>query len=200
MAYMARGEKLLEWFARRILPHEPAVRAWLNRTLNSRKDVEDVIQEIYCRLCAIEDVEKISSPRAYLFRTARNVLIDEARRARVVSIETYAEIDSLDIAGLEADPEQITSAREELRRVVELIQSLPPRCRKIFELRKIHGLSQKEISKKLSISENIVENETSRGLRLILKALEDGRGILPAPGAAGGRVRSERAQDNQAGD
>ncbi|EHN76805.1 RNA polymerase sigma-24 factor, partial [Streptomyces coelicoflavus ZG0656] len=48
---------------------------------------------------------------------------------------------------------------------------LPDRCRRIFEMRRILGLSQREIARQLGVSENVVENEAARGLKAILAAL-----------------------------
>jgi len=182
-------DKLLAWLGVRILPHEAEVRAWLYRALNNPSDVEDVIQEAYCRLWSISDVSQIASPRAYFFKVVRHVVIDELRRSRVVRIETMAEIDDLRLASEEATPERAASAREELRKVRRLIEALPLRCRRIFEMRKIEGMSQREIAAKLGVSENVVENEASRGLKLILKAVEEDAGL----------PRSERALRREGG-
>lgn len=185
--------KLLAWLGGRVLPHEAEVRGWLTRALNNPSDVEDVIQEAYCRLWSTTNPEQITNPRAYFFRVARNVVIDEMRKARVVRIETVAEIDELKAVSDDATPENVVSARAELRRVRQLIDGLSPRCRQIFEMRKIEGLSQKEIATKLGVSENIVENEASRGLKQILKAMEEGGGE-DRPRHAALKTRSKRGK------
>ena len=72
-------------------------------------------------------------------------------------------------------------SRRELVRVLGLIEGLPERCRQVFELRKVHGLSQAETAKALRISENIVEKETAKGLNLILRHMaEAGSGVVTA--------------------
>ena len=43
----------------------------------------------------------------------------------------------------------------------------------MFELRKVHGLSQAETARRLDISENVVEKETAKGLNLILRTLAE---------------------------
>jgi RNA polymerase sigma-70 factor (ECF subfamily) len=71
-----------------------------------------------------------------------------------------------------------------------LIEGLPERCRQVFELRKVHGLSQAETAKALRISENIVEKETARGLSLILRHMaETGSAVVTALKPTTGRVR-----------
>jgi RNA polymerase sigma-70 factor (ECF subfamily) len=62
-------------------------------------------------------------------------------------------------------------AREQLRLVQRLIDNLPARCRGVFLLRRIEGLSQRQTAERLGVSENVVEKEVARGLRLIMDEL-----------------------------
>jgi len=165
--------RVVAWVGSHILPHETAVRAWLRRRLPPGQDADDVIQETYFRLSRLADVAHIVNPRAYFFQAARSIMLEHARRARVVRIEALTENDALRILDDEPSPERITAARRELARVRALIDLLPDRCRRVFELRKIEGVPQREIARRLGVSENVVENEAVKGLRLILKALEE---------------------------
>jgi RNA polymerase sigma-70 factor (ECF subfamily) len=61
-------------------------------------------------------------------------------------------------------PESLAHA-EDLQLLIAAIQSLPERCRQIITLRKIYGLSQKEVAAKLQISEHTVEAQGGIGLR-----------------------------------
>lgn len=167
--------QLIAWLGREILPHEADVRTWLGRSQLQWSEVEDVIQESYCRLSALKNTAHITNPRAYFFTVARNVVMDHLRRARVVRMETVAEIDSLNVPWDAPTPETIAGARQELERISELIAHLPDRCRRIFVMRKIDGLSQREIAATLGVTETIVENDVVRGLRLILKAIAEGQ-------------------------
>lgn len=169
-------DRIVAWVGTQIIPHEPVVRRWLRRSMVSREDIDDLIQEAYCRLAGLSDVSHIEKPQAYFTLIVQNLLTDQIRRSRIVRFETVAEMDALALFADEPSPERITAGRCELARVRKLIAALPDRCRQIFELRKIHGVSQKEIARTLGVSEATVENEGVRGLRLILAALrqEDG--------------------------
>ena len=164
------GEGLSAWIGREILPHESALRAWLLR-IASPNDVEDIIQECYCRLSEVADFRTIASPRTYLFTMARNIVLQELRRSRIVRIDSVAEVDRYDLASDAPPPDRIVAGREELARIRRLIAELPPRMRQIVELRKIDQLSQREIARRLGVSLNVVENEASRGLKLVLARL-----------------------------
>ena len=174
----ADRKRIVAWVGSHVLPHEGAVRAWLRRSRLPADEIDDLIQEAYCKLCDLEAVDHIPQPAAYFFRTVRNLLTDRLRRAQIVRIETVAEIDAFPGHAEELSPERIITARHELDRVRRLIRALPGRCRQVIELRKVHGLSQREIGRRLNISESVVENEGVKGMRLLLQALraEDGDG------------------------
>lgn len=165
-----------QWIADRILPHEHDLRAWLRRRLPRMLELDDIVQEAYAVLADLEDVAHIANPRAYLFTTAKSVMLQQVRRAQVVSFETVAEIENLDAASDDIDPERHAVAGDELRRIAALIMSLPEKCRHAFVLRKVHGLSQREIAGRMGISENTVEKHICKGLRVLMDEMkEEGR-------------------------
>jgi RNA polymerase sigma-70 factor (ECF subfamily) len=165
--------RIVAWVAHSVMPHEGKVRAWLARSRVQREDIDDVIQEAYCRLSALEDVEGIDRPDAYFFSIARNLLASNLRRAKIVPMETVAEIDALAPFDETPSPERQAAGRIELARVRQLVDTLPERCRRIFELRKIEGLPQRDIAARLGVSESIVENDGAKGVQLILARLRE---------------------------
>lgn len=164
---------LIGWVGRHILPHERQLRSWL-RSAFPTIDVDDVIQEAYCRITALDRFDHISDARRYFFRTARNIVLEQIRRERVVSIEAASGLAELEQSlGEDHSPERIVAGRRALDRVERLIDSLPERARQIFRLRKIDGVPQREIAERMGLTETIVENEVARGLRRILNQLSD---------------------------
>jgi RNA polymerase sigma factor (sigma-70 family) len=186
--------RIMDWVGSEILPHEADVRAWLRRSLDPN-DLEDIIQSAYCRIASLDDVSHIRSGRAYLFTTARSLVLERIRRARIVSIETVTEIDALDVVRDEPSPERIAAGRRELARVKGLIEALPDRCRRIFELRKVEGLTQQEVAHELGVPEHTVENDVKKGLKLILKAIADGD--MAAERILSNVEQNERARDSR---
>jgi RNA polymerase sigma factor (sigma-70 family) len=158
-------EARVRWIAAQILPHEADVRAWLR----GRKDADDVIQEAYCRLSELADHRHIENGRAYFFATVRSILIQAARRTRIASIDA---IDDSVIAAVPDEapsPERDVAAQLQLHRVMDLIAALPPAYRHALEMRRVHGLSQREAARYLGVTEKVVENNALRGLRLLMK-------------------------------
>ncbi len=181
---------VIAWIAREVLPHEGDVRKWIKRFGANGVDEDDVIQEAYCRLASISGSEPVRSARAYFFTVARNIILEQLRRGRVVHIDNVAEIDRLHIVDEEPSPERSFSGREELARVRRLIAELPERCRMIFTMRKVEGLSQREIAQRMGVTENVVEKEVAKGLRIILDASQAPAGL----GRSGAVLIGRRSQ------
>lgn len=157
------------WLAECVLPHEPALRSWLHGRLGGRMEVDDIVQETYALLAALDDVAHVRNPRAYFFKAAQSVVLQNLRRARIVSIESVAEVDRLSLAPDERSPERYANSHQELRLIGTLLASLPPKCREAFALRKVEGLSQREVAQRMGVSENTVEKHVGKGLRILLR-------------------------------
>lgn len=170
------------WLAREICPHEPALRRWLLRKFSSDTEIDDVIQEAYAKLASLPDVNHIVNPRAYFFRTAITIILQEVRRAHIVSISVLTEANALNIASDDPSIFQEIESRQELLLVAQAIAELPPRCRDTFILRRVHGLSQQETAKKLGISESTVEKHMARSVRHLM--ISFGRGGKSKPRAS----------------
>jgi len=85
----------LEWFKAVILPQEAALRGRLRRILPANQELEDMVAEVLARAYATDNWENVTTGRAYLFTIARNLVIDTARRNKVVSFETIADLELL---------------------------------------------------------------------------------------------------------
>jgi RNA polymerase sigma factor (sigma-70 family) len=170
-ASLRASPERLHWVGACILPLELGLRRWLSKAALRTEEVDDIVQEVYCRLLHLGQTDHIHDPKAYLYRCARNVMMEQLRRKQIVSITAVQNLDDLGLADERPSPEQVFSARAELDWVLRLIRGLPERCRKVFEMRKVHGLSQAETARALHLSENIIEKETAKGLGLILSQM-----------------------------
>ncbi len=159
------------WLACQVLPHEQDLRAWLRRRRVDGLEVDDIVQETYAVLAALRSVDHILSPRTYAFQTARSVILRTLRRAKVARIDPVGDIEKLDRAVDLPSPEHQVSTRMELRRVADLIATLPVKCREAFTLRRLEGLSQRDVARRMGISESTVEKHISRALRTLTCAM-----------------------------
>jgi RNA polymerase sigma-70 factor (ECF subfamily) len=162
------------WLTTRILVHEPELRSWLTRRSVPGLDVDDIIQESYAILAGLQSVDHIHNPRIYFFEVAKSVILQSLRRSRVIAFSAIAEFDALLIPDDAPSPEAIAAGRQELGRLAELIEDLPPKCREAFVLRKVRGLSQRDVASAMGVSENTVEKHIGKALGLLSRII--GRG------------------------
>lgn len=155
------------WFVREVLPHDGALRRFLARFLAQASDVADAHQETYARLLTLSDQQRarIRSPRAFFYRTARNVALDRLRRPKAVSLEAINDAAAVDERPSAYDE---IKARQERQLLTHVLETLPERCREVLTLRKVNGLSQRDIAQRLGISEHTVEAHIAAGMRLCL--------------------------------
>lgn len=181
------------WLGHAVFPHEAALRAWLSRGPTSPTlEVDDIVQETYAILAALSSVDHIRNPRTYMFETAKSVVLKNLRRSRVVAIEALAESVAMELPSRDPTPERIASDRQDLVQVAALIDTLPSRCREIFTLRRVQGLSQREVARKLGLAESTVEKHMVRALSLLAEAI--GRGGKSASEASMERERQNAQQ------
>jgi len=116
------------------------------------------------RLLRARHTGVIAEPRAYLFRTARNLACDLFRRRQPESIEALEETQRLSVVEDKADAAETASHAQEIELLIEAIQALPMRCREVLTLRKLHGLAYVEIARRLGITESTVNAQLAIGL------------------------------------
>ncbi|HEY5551530.1 MAG TPA: RNA polymerase sigma factor [Opitutaceae bacterium] len=163
-----------QWFAEHLWPHEGMLRAWLRSRFPVVEDIDDIVQEAYLRVLRAHEsnCHAITSPKAFLFTTARNLVLMQLRHRGVERTDALAEIDTSDILDEKADVAGRVVHEEELEILTKAIQSLPTRCRQILTLRKIYGLSQREVASQLGVSEHTVEAQGTIGLRKLAAYFE----------------------------
>jgi RNA polymerase sigma factor (sigma-70 family) len=163
-----------QWLVRHIVPYESRARSWLYRNARtlSVADADDIIQEAYARIWVL-DQESITHPRAYFATIIRNLVAEHARRAKIVPMERMGEIEALNIISEEPGPERHASARNELERLRNILETLPPQCRRAFELRKFDGLTIHQTAEVLGVTDSAVEKLLARALAKVLDSMSE---------------------------
>jgi RNA polymerase sigma factor (sigma-70 family) len=164
------------WFRREVLPLEPEIRAYVRRLTRDASQTEDLLHDTFARMIAAENWRQIDSAAGFAMRTARNVVYDALRRQKVVAIDFVADMGALGLADDAPDPEAAAVARDELRRLRELVAALPTQCRRVFTLRKVYGLAPQEIADRLGLSVSTVEKHLVKAVRLCSEGLQRGEG------------------------
>lgn len=159
------------WFAEEVQPHEPVLRSYLRGAFPSVRDVDDVVQESYLRIWKARMTQPIRSAKAFLFTVARHLALNTLRRKRHSPVVTVTDLSRLFVLDSRPDPAAAATIAQEIEFLVEAVDSLPARCREIFILRRLQGVSQKEIAARLGLSEQTVQVQAARGLRRVAEQM-----------------------------
>lgn len=127
-------------------------------------DIEDIVQETFVKTYEKNLTHQIHHPKTYLYQTAKHLAFNHLAKKANQLEELTGDFADLDVSSewkpLEADIE----SKEKFQLFCRAVRELPPQCRRAFILKRIYGLSQKEIARYLEISERTVEGHIAKGM------------------------------------
>jgi RNA polymerase sigma-70 factor (ECF subfamily) len=146
--------------------HEGQLKSYIRGSFPAiRGEVEDVVQESYLRVWRSCASQPIRSAKAFLFSVARHIALDLMRRTRSSPLTPIGNLQELPDIYEGLDGAEVASLNEKMDILADALATLPPRCREIAILRKLKGVSQKDIAERLGISEKTVEEQAWRGVK-----------------------------------
>jgi RNA polymerase sigma factor (sigma-70 family) len=156
----------LHWFNSEVKPHEPALRAYLQKRFPVLSDHDDLVQEAYTRMLNARRSGRQIRVKAFLFTITRNLAIDMFRRRKKALYHEPLD-ESVDMVSLEESADVSVATEREHRHavLVDAIATLPDRCREVMMLRHLEGLHYKEIGERLGIAPNTVKVHLVKGVR-----------------------------------
>ena len=139
---------------------------------------EDVAQQAFINYAALDDPAAVRNPRAFLYRTATNIVINHHRRTVVVRRHAAQEAsEDIDRDRDDLCPESVLLNREQLTIVEQAVRGLPVRRRRYLLLNRLDGLSYAEIARREGVSEGVVRKQVAKAIREIdaaVKAVQTG--------------------------
>lgn len=133
----------------------PGLRRYLSR-FGPAISVDDIAQDAFARLAAAKP-GTIEAPRAWLFRTAHNIALNELKRLKTAATDAVGDIAALEQPCDAPSPEDLVVRGDEAERLRGILELLPERQRTSLVLFKVEGLSHKEIGRRLGVSHRTVE-------------------------------------------
>lgn len=169
------------------LKYRAQLMCYIARLSGSPDLAEDVAQEAYLKLLA-RGPGPIRSPRNLLFLVARRLVIDHKRRLQVAATDYVPDVEAIRPLTGSPNPEAAVLAREELRLLCAALDDLPTQQRRAFVLRKVHGLSHREIAEDMGITVSTVQKHLAKGIREVSRCLD------PALDAQKGSAQADAAR------
>lgn len=135
--------------------------------VKDNESAEDVVQKVFIRLWEKRfELLEIVNFRAYLYRSVYNASINQYTAQKKKSRE-----DVLGNLSSSQESDELVLSRELQEQINQALETLPEKCREVFELSRLEGLSYKEIAEQQQISIKTVENQMGKALKLMRIAL-----------------------------
>ena len=153
-------------------------------------DPEDIAQLAFEKLLRRGNLSDLSSVRAFLWSTAKNLAISSLRRDKVHADYDF-EVEQLYFAqqGDERSPARVVEVEEQLSIIEATLRRMPENRRKTFVLHRIEGMNKAQIARRLGISRTAVVNRLARAAAEIDAALE----ARPGTASKRGEYRKDRS-------
>lgn len=171
-------------FERIFLDSYDALKAMISRYLRRPEDVEDIVQETFVKSFEAKRKSRIRNVRAYLFTTARNLSLKHKALHANKLTDYMQDLDVLGVIDREIPLDSVVEAHEQFGIFCEAVRDLPLQCRRVFILKKVYGLSHKEIAQRLNITVGTATQHLAKGVSRCTLYMEE-RGYLRGTGGKG---------------
>ena len=147
--------------------------AFAKKILVDEDDAREVVHQVFISIWEKRQEMDLSvSLKSYLFTSVHNRSLNVIRDRKKFS---SAEVP--DVAG-EWDVSSVIESMELEDKIMEVVSTLPEKCREVFELSRFDGLKYSEIAEHLQISVKTVENQMSKALKILREKLAKYLSIL----------------------
>jgi len=141
--------------------HRDALLGFIQKRLKDSSLSADLLHDLYIKIKVLSPDEEIKYPKAYLYRMANNLVVDQLRRQTKSVADCEHQIDNqLD----ENSPEKITDYAQRLDIVTQAVNELPDKTRDVFKMQRLQQIEKADVAKKMGISVNMVEKHLRKAL------------------------------------
>jgi RNA polymerase sigma-70 factor (ECF subfamily) len=129
---------------------------------------EDVVQDTFIKIWEQKrDIIHLPEIKFYLITAVRNNCISALRKAKSQQVHFTDETPEPEPEPFITNTQQREMASEQTRRIADALNKLPPKCKEVFLLIKMQGMSYKQAAEALDISVKTVENQMGKAIRLL---------------------------------
>jgi RNA polymerase sigma-70 factor (ECF subfamily) len=128
------------------------------------EDIDDIVQDTFVRSYEANLKQEIKYSRSYMLKTAKNLALNHIAKWDNKFNDSIEDFSESPVGLTSRNFEDEFESKERFLVFIQATNQLTTTVRKCFILKKVYGLSQKEISKYLHISESTVEKHVAKGL------------------------------------
>jgi len=142
--------------------HNATLLRFIAARVGSTQEAREIAQESYVQLLRLNGPGAISYLRAFLFKTAANLVTDRLRQRD--RRRNVASMGDMDFVAFDLSPERLVASEQAMTMLRKAVEELPPRCRQVFLLHRVHELSTEQIATRIGIGERMARRYLARAL------------------------------------
>lgn len=132
--------------------------------VRSTDDIEDIVQETFVKSYEAELKQEIRYERTYMLRTAKNLALNHVSRASERHNQSLDDMDTLPHNLTSVELEKQVESKERFLNFCRATDTLSVEVKRVFLLKKVYGMSQRDIAQYVGLSESTVEKHVAKGL------------------------------------
>lgn len=152
--------------------HAAELRSFLHRQLRNPETAADLAQETYLRLLRQPPRKPVLNLRGFIFKIARNLVIDHARSRQTRESHDEGIAYLYEVTGDSPALFDVVVAQEELAAMAHALHRLPAQCQQIFTLCRLRNLAHKDVASQLQVSISTVEKQLAIALDFLSQCLQ----------------------------
>ena len=141
-----------------MVEHYKELLFYIMKKVSSKDYAQDIVQETYTKVISLPNQNDITNKRAFLYKVAKNLIIDKARKNKIINEVTYNE----NIVNITNEVEDIVLAENRQKVLMLELNKLPEKRKEAFVLYVIEGYSKDKIASIMRISHSAVAKHISR--------------------------------------
>lgn len=134
--------------------------------------VEDIVQDVFLNFWKLNpDIDENKSIKSYLFSATKNRALEEIRKQNTSNKYMFEWVKDNKNEQNHSGEDEEWEDWVKIELIYSSLRHLPPKCKEVFELSKINGLTYTQIAERLNISPKTVENHMSKAFIILRKTL-----------------------------
>ncbi len=129
------------------------------------EDIDDIVQETFVKTYEAELKQEIRFEKTYMLRTAKHLALNYVSRASEKHNLSMEDCDESEFGASHLNLETQVESKERFLSFCKATDSLSPEVKRVFLLKKVYGMSQKDIAAYIGLSESTVEKHVAKGLQ-----------------------------------
>ncbi len=150
------------------LSYAAELRSFVCGKFGDPHEADDIVQDAFRNLLRMESPEEIEDPKAYLYKTAKNLALNRIRKQK--HHENY--LAAQDHVDTTLSPDRSAGAQKDLEKLQKAVHKLPPKCQKAFLLSRVQHKTYGEIGDELGVSVSTVEKYIITALQYLREQLD----------------------------